>query len=505
MAPIGAGAGNAGALPSLTGGAAGQGAGQAGSALPNAGAATDPTAAGATGGAGTPAAAGALPGGMDITKLASSARWMGPLMAVGGAGLAIKGFQSAAVSKAILEAGGTVAKSGGGWMKWAGVGAALSGLALTGIGFKAKGVEVGGAAKEAEAVAAIQQLNAQYESTMQNLTTEASTQITTLQQQLAAAKQGGGATPGATDPSATGQGTTPGATPTPGAQAPGAQTPSSNTLPATQNADGTTTEHGQIVDGATPGVGIGLNTTSVPTDPTAATGATTGGAWSPTALKGLTKQLEAGTSPGGTTIADAGNYKIEGLAGDPNGYASVDEANAAARATMSTELMGSKFLRWMVVEHGGRFYGAIGKQLAAGEQPKLLTPEAGNVVAWSAMNHVSENGAAGWQAYSWTQAGGAKTISVPYGTANVFGGAGATGTGSGTATGTGTTTGTGTGTTAGGGGTTTGTGTAPRSVEELGALGATGAAAPKAFDPASVIGRSFSINASSTAEGDLAR
>ncbi|MCW2923004.1 MAG: hypothetical protein JWM98_408, partial [Thermoleophilia bacterium] len=102
-------------------------------------------------------------------------------------------------------------------------------------------------------------------------------------------------------------------------------------------------------------------------------------------------------------------------------------------------------------------------------------------------------------------AGGAMTISVPYGTANVFGGAGAGAGATGTGTGTTTGTGTGTGTTAGGGGTATGTGTAPRSVEELGALGTSGPAAPKAFDPASVIGRSFSINASSTAEGDLAR
>jgi hypothetical protein len=151
---------------------------------------------------------------------------------------------------------------------------------------------------------------------------------------------------------------------------------------------------------------------------------------------------------------------------------------------MSTELMGSKFLRWMVVEHGGRYYGAIAKQMGGQDQAQPIDAATGNVVAWSAMNHVLDNGQNGWQAYSWSQASGAQAFPVPYGTTSVFstGGVGANGGG---ATG-----GTGTGSAPGGG-----------SVTGGGAVTGGGGA----FDPQGEIGRSFSINAATTAEGDVVR
>jgi hypothetical protein len=200
-------------------------------------------------------------------------------------------------------------------------------------------------------------------------------------------------------------------------------------------------------------------------------------------------------------IADAGTYRIEQVAGDANGYATVEEANAATRQTMSTELMGSKFLRWMVVEHGGRYYGAIAKQLPQGTQATPLTPQVGNVVAWSAMNHVSDQGVNGWQAYSWSATGGQSSIAVPYGTTNVFAGVSGGGPIGGTSTGP------------------APTGTAPtgqvqmlpgtnipvpgQTPQNAPVTGGGPSGAP--FDPASQVGRSFSINASNTAEGDLAR
>jgi hypothetical protein len=227
--------------------------------------------------------------------------------------------------------------------------------------------------------------------------------------------------------------------------------------------------------------------------PAAATGATPAGPWSAQQLVGTTVDLTAGASAAGTPIAEAGSFKVEGIAGDANGYATLDEANSAARSSMSTELMGSRFLRWMVVEREGRFYGVVAKQLGEGSQPNPLPAQSGSVVAWSAMNHVSENGVNGFQAYSWSKAAGAQSIAVPYGTTNVFGG----GVSGGGPVGPGATT----------GAAPSGTGAVPGTVDAAIAAvtggGPTAARTP--FTPASQVGRSFSINASTTGEGDLVR
>jgi hypothetical protein len=108
------------------------------------------------------------------------------------------------------------------------------------------------------------------------------------------------------------------------------------------------------------------------------------------------------------------------------------------------------------------------------------------------MNHVSEGGGNGWQAYSWSQQAGAQSIAVPYGTSNVFGSVSGGGPVSADPAGSGTAP-------TGGGG---------RVDDAIAKVTGGGAVAPGAgtpFNPASQVGRSFSINASTTAEGDLVR
>ncbi len=447
-------------LPSLGGGGAGQ--------VTGGGDVADPAAAGQA--AGQEAAAGPNP-----NVFLAQGRWLGPLATLGGGAMAIKGFQASTAARVAAEAGQAVGK-GGGWMKWAGIATALGGLALTGLGFKAKGE----ADKETEAVAAINQFTQQTQQQMQQFSTTANQQITALTQQnqqlqaqLQQVAQGAG--------QGTGQGSADG----------------SGGLGVGPGLD-TTIVPGSQGNGQTP-VGDGQGTPGTPTTPgtggTQGTGGTTNtGPWSVQSVVGRTVELAQGSSQLGTPIAEAGTFRIEQVAGDANGYATLDEANAAARGSMSTELMGSKFLRWMVVEHEGRFYGVIGKQLGEGQQPNPISADIGNVVAWSAMNHVSENGVNGFKAYSWSQAGGPSSIDVPYGTTNVFGsvtGGGGIGATPQQPTGNAPVT--------GGGG----------SVVDQAIAQVTGggpvqpAAAP--FDPATQMGRSFQINASTTAEGDLVR
>lgn len=469
MAPATAAAPSAGLgtgiLPDLTGGAA------PGAQAPGAGAGTGA----ATGGAGTdPAAAGqqaAAPGAFAPAAMLKHGAWLGPLVTIGGGAMAIKGFQAGAVATAA-----SAAAKGGGLLKWGGIAAALGGIGLTALGFKARGVEAGTKATEQQALAAMQQLQVQYQQTMEGLSQQASTEIGALKQQLAQAQAGAGQ-------AAPGQGTTPGSGDGLGV-GPGLDT---TVVPGTQA--GSTGSSGPVGPGAATQGTPGAQGTQ------GAQAATPAGPWSAQQLVGTTVDLTGGASAAGTPIAEAGTFKVEGVAGDANGYASLDEANAAARSSMSTELMGSRFLRWMVVEHEGRFYGVVGKQLGEGSQPNPLTPQLGNVVAWSAMNHVSENGVDGFQAYSWSQASGAQSVAVPYGTTNVFGGA-VTGGGP-----------VGPGAT---GAAPSGTGAAPGTVDAaIAAVTGGGAVAPgaprAAFDPASQVGRSFAVNASTTTEGDLVR
>jgi hypothetical protein len=386
---------------------------------------------------------------MNPAALIKHGSWLGPLMTIGGGIAALTAFAKG--------------QDGSKFLKYGGISAAVGGVGLTAMGFQAKGVETGTKKTEAEALAAMQQLQTQYEATMQNLSTQAATEISTLQQQLAQAQGGAAGQTGQTgQTSGSGLGVGPGldTTVVPGGQ--GGQAP---------------------IGGDSSTQGTGTTTPATPAGP-----------WTAQSIVGTTVQLAAGNSASGTPIATEGTYRIEQVAGDANGYGSLEEANAAARQSMSTELMGSKFLRWMVVEHEGRFYGAVAKQAQEGAGANPITPAIGNVVAWSAMNHVEDNGVNGWQAYSWSQTGGQQSMAVPYGTSNVFAGV------------------------SGGGPAPTGqqpTGTAPTAnapgtiVDDAltSVTGGGGVAAPSGapLDPATQIGRSFSINASTTEDGSIVR
>jgi hypothetical protein len=446
--------GSAGMLPSLGGG----------------GSASTPTAATPTAGADPTAVGGGA-------QAASGASWLSPLMTFGGP-LATAGGGFAAY-KGI--------QSGNKWLKLGGIAAAIGGITLTALGFKAKGA----AETEQRALLVMQQMQQQSQAQMQQFVDETTAQVQAYQQQTAAgAGAGAGAATGSGQPFE-GLGVGPGldTTTVPGGTAapigegstPAAQP---QTTGATGSGSGVGTPAGT---GATTGAGSASGTSGQP--------------WSIQSVVGTTVDLAAGASSGGVPIADAGSYRIEQVAGDQGGYATLDEANAAVRQSMSTELMGSKFLRWMVVEHGGRFYGVIGKQLGEGQQQNPMGAQHGSVVAWSAMNHVSENGISGWKAYSWSQASGAQSIDVAYGTSNVFGGVSGGGSIGAQPAGVGT---------APSG--TLPTGTAPTAGQQAGgdridqAIGAVTGGGPGApFDPATQIGRTFAINASTTAEGDLAR
>lgn len=423
-------------------------------------------------------------------------------MTLGGGAMAIKGFSaSSAAAATAAAAGATTVSKGSGLWKWGGIGMALSGLALAAVGFKAKGIETGKKATEAEAVAAINQLSQQYEATMANLQAEANAKIMQAQQSAqATAQQGAGPGAGGTAPGAGQQVDPATGQPIPGAAAQQGQVPGApaidpqtgEPIPGTAAPVGVGRDStmvpgaGQQAGSSSGGTGQGAGTTPGSTTVPGAATVGTGGTWSPQALVGRSVNLAAGSSASGTVIAEPGNYRIEALAGDANGYATLDEANAAARQTMSTELMGSRFLRWMVVEHGGRFYGAVAKQMGGQDQASPLGPDIGNVVAWSAMNHVTDNGQNGWQAYAWSQAAGAQSMAVPYGSSAVFPGSGVGGSAAGAGA---------------------GAGTAPAGSSVVGGGPAVGPASPAAssFDPASQVGRSFSINASTTAEGDVVR
>jgi hypothetical protein len=470
MAPGGAAA-QGGSLPSLAdmmGGAGG-----AGAAQPQAGA--NPAAAAATGG-----------GGAGIGALAGSARWMGPLLTIGGGAMAYRGITRSLATPAAVEGAVAATSKMPSFLKWGGIAAAIGGIALTGLGFKAKGV----ADTTVEATAALNTMQQQAQAQQQQIIDAATQKISEAQSQ-SLPSLGGGA--GTTSPiGGTGATGATGTTPT-------------STVPAGMTIDPTTGQPVPAIPAVTdpntgdvvPGTGgtpaatntMGLDTTVVPGATGAAPAAATPGVWSVQSLVGSSVSLAAGTTASGAVIADAGNYQLQQPTGDPNGYASVAEANAAARQTMSTELMGSKFLRWMVVEHGGRYYGVIAKQLGAQEPAKPLTADLGNVVAWSAMNHVDDNGKPGWHAYSWTKDGGSEAIDVPYGTSNVFGAASSTAGGGPIGASTSTST---------PAATTATTGTAPSGP-------VTGGGPTGAFDPASEVGRTFSVNAANTAEGDLVR
>ncbi len=398
---------------------------------------TDPT---TTGTAGTTGAGGTTAAAADPSALFQHGTWMGPLLTFGGGAAAIRGFTKAAAQ---------ASTKGTGLLKWGGIAAAIAGVGLTAIGFKAQGVKERGVQADAEQQQIIAAANAKLEET----TNFAVTKIQTLQQELAQAKaaQQGSGTGGTNGTSGTGIG--------PGTDSTNTQ----NTNTQTTNTQTTNTQ---------------------------------GGTWAASGLVGTTIDLTAGNSADGIAVAAAGTFQITENAGDANGYATLAEANTAARASMSTEYMGSRNTRWIVVEHGGRYYGAIATLVENGQANPLPTTQ-GNVVGWSALNHVEINGEPGWMAFSWNKESGVQTKVVPNGTTNVFG-SDTSGGGAGIVGPTNTTS------------TTSNSGNVvDQTIAEVTGGGATTSTTSTTtrtpFDPASQIGRTFSINASNTTSGLLAR
>jgi hypothetical protein len=341
----------------------------------------------------------------DITKQASSMRWLGPIMAIGGGVAAIAAFKNPNASR---------------FLKFGGISAALSGLALTGMGFKAQGVKIGGDAREVELLPKVQAYQAQVEQQVAAMQQQYESTIAALQQQISSGNTGTN-TPGTPGPGNTGTNTT-----------------------------GTTT----------PG-------TPDPTTGTTGTSGVTPSNWTPQALVGTTLKISSGASAAGTPIASEGSFTIEGLVGEPSGYASLAEANAALQGVLTQETMGVAFKRAIVVEHGGKYYAVSAVQAQEGAQTTPFTAQHGTVASWAALNHVTEAGTPGWQGYLWTKDGGATSQSLGYGESFNFGGGAAQAPPSG-------------------------------SVDGGGPITYGGIST---FDSSSVLGRTFELNAAQTSSG----
>lgn len=486
-----------------------------------------------TGGAAGTAAAGATatgaPGGPIAPPsnfLLNTMKWGGTAAAAGGVALSIRGFMRGAAAAAAGEAG-----KGVGLMKWGGLAAALGGGLMAGIGFSQSGAIKGAAAKEQEDLKFAQQYDQQAQAAIAKLNAEHDQELAKLQAQAqqgagGAAAQGSGAVgdpaAGGVDPQ-TGQ-------PIAGQ---GGMTKEQVEAAAQQsgvtdtNGDGKITAEDAMAGGTRqPIVDLPAGVGPAPQNPAAGTaaggqvGATgvgasqgTAAAWSPNSLAGHTVQLAAGANTEGTTIAEPGTYTIAQAVGSGEGYATLDEANAAVRATMDTETSGVRFLRWLVVEHDGKFYGAIAKKDDTGGQAKPLGAGDGTVAAWNSIDHVVNGAAGGWQAYGWSAQRGSESHLVGYG-AKPYSGAGAapqqavpTGAPAGaTPAGSGTTP----GSTVTGGGPVAGAqpqapGAAPTGAQAQPAITTTAGGPARPFEPTAVLGRTFPINASTTAEGDIVR
>ncbi|MCU1437159.1 MAG: hypothetical protein JWP66_246 [Naasia sp.] len=321
-----------------------------------------------------------------------------------------------------------------------GVGAAGLGGALLGVGLHKKGVADGRKQAEQEILPAFQGLQAQADKTISDMQTQYEATITQL-------RQGGGGA-GGTGPGTGDAGATPG----------GAGDPTADPTGGTP--------------GGTPGEGMpGQDTAPVIDIPTAATTGTGPG----TALVGASVTLPAGAGSTGE-IAAGGAFTIAAAVGQAAGYATLEEANAAVQATVSTQTMGSRHLRYVVIQQGQKFYSAVAKAAEGGTPAgPALTPEQGKVVAWNAINHMD---AAGWQTYTWTEQGGGRSTSVPYGQPKPF---------------------------APNAGPVAGTpAPAPGAPPVAGPATPTPSpASTPAFDPASQLTRTFSLNDSGTARGGV--
>lgn len=405
-------------------------------------------------------------------------------LAEAGSQEAVQALTARLAAQGVADVGGAaVAKAGAkvlgmkpSFAKWGGAAIAAAGLGALGMGFMAGNKQK----LEQTKMDTIAEYNAQLGPAMQQVQAQHQAELEAMQAQMG----GGAVDPAAAaaagaDPAAAGAGADPAA----------AGAPAAGSEEAAAAASMTGGEAAPMIE--------------LPNVPAAgAAGATAAGAVGAgaSALVGSTIDLAAGVGTSGAQVAEAGTYAI---AQDLGSFATLDEANAAVRATMDPDAMGTRYLRYAVVQSGNSFHAVVAKALE-GEQPKPLTAAQGQVVAWNALGHVSDSsGNAGWQAYSWSAQGGATSVAVPYGEKPFPSGVGATTTPAGATTQAGTAATT-------GGATPVGVAT-PASTGTTGGLspvagggavaGPTAAGAP--FDPNSVLGRTFSVNASTTTSGAI--
>lgn len=319
----------------------------------------------------TPTATPKIPGMDMLTK----AWWLGPVMALGGAALFIHGSKAGAKS----------------WMKFAGGSMAASGLLATYMGASAKGA------------ASNTKKNEQLQQAVMAIATEADKQIAIKNQEIEQLKgmvqQGGapgqGGQPGQMPGQDPGQGQMPGQNP---GQTPGQTGTDPNQtgqlggglpgLPGSQP-QGT----GQPGQPSQPG-----QTSAEPPLQNAPVIATA--QWTPAAILGSSIAMQS-VSLQGVDTADAGRFVLRRHVGEPAGYSSVEAADAAAfnemRPVMSTENY-----RWIVVEHGGKYYAYEAVKDTAGAP--MLPASNGNLIGWHSLSARTIGKEVPWIHTSWKQA-----------------------------------------------------------------------------------------------------
>jgi hypothetical protein len=84
----------------------------------------------------------------------------------------------------------------------------------------------------------------------------------------------------------------------------------------------------------------------------------------------------------------------------------MEEADAAAKSGMSTQVMGTKVHRWSVIEHAGRYYAFDAQQDLANTAPKLPAAN-GTLSAWHALRFVDNgSGDSTWVSYDFARGAG---------------------------------------------------------------------------------------------------
>lgn len=361
--------GNAQSVPARSAGSATQLPSLTQQPAPINGAATTPSSEAAAGATGVQQPSAQIP---DMSGLLGKARWLGPLMAVGGAGLALYALSKGRVAPVGGLAEGMKAPVNK-LLLYGGVSTALSGLVTTGMGFKASGQTTGVATGRKQGIeelsAAVQQ---ELVPTMQQLASENEQLKQALQ--AASAQHTGAEVAGTQGADMAGVDTQGG-----GLTGTGAQPASTNSTSGTA---------GQVSTGEQPQVA-----TAIPA-----------AQWSRGSIIGQSVSLGEVRAGSGGVIAEAGSYVVSQPLGQEQGYTSLAEADALARRGMTTELNGVKNYRWLVIEHGGRYFPFVAAKDQQGAPS--LPPANGSVASWHAMRAIDDGtGNVQWLTYDWSKDG----------------------------------------------------------------------------------------------------